>query len=673
MRKQRALPAIELSARLPAHPQDARKKAAVFLPEPGSSSAALRLKWLASTCLAGTVALGVIGIAIYASMNIDDRDGAITAIWEGGLAPTPPSQAVVSANEAEQSSAGAKADRIQTSALGFATRHIIHDRLVLKRGSREYITIKPYARIVARLGTAQPDESEPIPPFNPFKLYMNTSPLGQDGGGKAGNKGIAIKLIDLPGGNVPREDKIELSNAQALEFVARASETYADAETPLAVRTASEQGIARVAVQQVAYHPGEAEFATEAVERIDNTTTMNKSGEDEALADGSETKAVTVAPGDSLQSIVVAAGGDGAQAQAIADAMSSVLPVSAIKPGLEVRLTMVPAPSDSGQMEPLKVSVFSGEKHQVTIARDGEGDYVASDDPIDLAAAADLRPQQYPQRASLYTSFYHSALSQNLPPDVIENLIRVHSYEVDFKQRVKPGDSLEIFVDMQEGEDGREIGPGEVLYTAIMVDGTPRRFWRYRSPDGIVDFYDENGNSAKKFLTRNPVRGGRYTSGFGVRRHPVFGGRRMHTGVDWAAPPGTPIVAGGDGLVESVGRYGGYGNYVRIHHANGFSTAYGHMARYAPGLVPGLTVKQGQVIGFVGSTGSSTGPHCHYEVLVNNRQVNPMTIHVPRGAQLAERQLAEFQKERRRIDGLMTLTPVTSRVAAMTPTPSQTP
>jgi murein DD-endopeptidase MepM/ murein hydrolase activator NlpD len=137
----------------------------------------------------------------------------------------------------------------------------------------------------------------------------------------------------------------------------------------------------------------------------------------------------------------------------------------------------------------------------------------------------------------------------------------------------------------------------------------------------------------------------------------------MHTGVDWAAPTGTPILAAADGTVERVGRQGGYGNYIRIKHANGFATAYGHLSRYADSLKPGLQVKQGQVIGYVGSTGFSTGPHCHYEILVNNKFVNPMTIQVPRGLQLTGRMLAEFQKERGRIDTLMQMDPVTDRVA----------
>ena len=337
--------------------------------------------------------------------------------------------------------------------------------------------------------------------------------------------------------------------------------------------------------------------------------------------------------------------------------MAPVFSANDLKQGQQVRFYLLPAPSDTGQMEPVKVSVFAkGGTHIVSVARNKHGDLVANTEaePADTSAK-----NQQPARATLYTSFYEAALKQNIPADTILKLLRVHSYDVDFKQKVRSGDTFEVFFD----GDSTDRDTGEVLYTSMTVDGQMRKFFRFRTPDDMVDYYDEQGNSAKKFLMRNPVKGGRYTSGFGDRRHPLLRYIRMHTGVDWAAPTGTPILAAGDGTVERVGREGGYGNYVRIRHANGFATAYGHMSRYAPGMEPGIKVKQGQVIGFVGSTGMSTGPHLHYEVLVNNKFVNPMTIQVPRGLQLTGRELAEFQKERRRIEVLMEMDPVTSRVA----------
>ena len=180
--------------------------------------------------------------------------------------------------------------------------------------------------------------------------------------------------------------------------------------------------------------------------------------------------------------------------------------------------------------------------------------------------------------------------------------------------------------------------------------------------DGLVDYYDETGKSAKKFLVRKPVLSGIMRSGFGLRRHPILGYTKMHTGVDWAAASGTPIYASGNGTVEKVGWESGYGKYVRIRHTNGYETAYGHMTAYARGIDEGTRVRQGQVIGFVGSTGLSTGSHLHYEILVNGRFVDPMRIKLPRGRVLEGQMLASFEKERERLEGIMARKP--ARVAS---------
>ena len=218
---------------------------------------------------------------------------------------------------------------------------------------------------------------------------------------------------------------------------------------------------------------------------------------------------------------------------------------------------------------------------------------------------------------------------------------------------------------MQENNTASDGKLGNLLYTSLTIAGETRKFYRFRTPDGDVDFYDKNGDNAKKFLMRKPVQGGgaRLTSTYGFRFHPILRARKMHKGVDWAAKPGTPIFAAGNGRVEAAKRHAGYGNYVRIRHANGYQTAYAHMLRFAKGVRTGAKVRQGQVIGYVGSTGRSTGPHLHYEILVNNRHVNPMRIHVPRGRQLKGKILAEFQKERNQIDNLMRKVPVKTRIA----------
>jgi murein DD-endopeptidase MepM/ murein hydrolase activator NlpD len=204
------------------------------------------------------------------------------------------------------------------------------------------------------------------------------------------------------------------------------------------------------------------------------------------------------------------------------------------------------------------------------------------------------------------------------------------------------------------------------LFATLTVGGETKKFYRFQSPDdGLVDYYDEAGKSAKKFLVRKPVAEGIMRSSFGIRRHPILGYTKMHTGVDWAAPTGTPIYAAGNGTIEKAGWESGYGKFVLIRHNNGYETAYGHMSAFARGIDEGTRVRQGQVIGFVGSTGLSTGSHVHYEIRVNGRFVDPMRIKLPRGRELQGLILNAFETERERLDGIMARKP--ARVASSAP------
>lgn len=655
--KARGLPSIFLAEM----PRPERKLPPVYLCETGADGASCRLKWLASTCLAGMVGVCLIGVAIYASMNMADGSGMMSSIKRASLAALQPIRTATLANDG-QSPNGQKEDRIQMTAAGFATRHVIHDTVIERQGSREFITIKPYLRIVAGLATEMPADAGELPPFNPFKLYSDATPVGASGDTADAPQAVSVNVVDVAGGLLPQSDGVELRPDEVGQLVNEAAENFAYAEAPLAGatdETGSIGGGDQARLVQAAYHPedGLAPHTTEIQKKVlgDDAEDDDDGGLSDDLLAGAETKSVDVGRGDTLMTLFAKAGTEPSEATTIIEALSPIFGAKDLKAGQEVRFTLVPAPSDTGQMEPIKVSVFAkGGDHLATVARNRQGDYVASTE----ATPDEVKSPQASTRATLYASFYHAALQQHIPPETILKLLRVHSYDVDFKQKVKPGDTFEVFFD-----GGSDDEAGELLYTSMTIDGQQRQFYRFRTPDDVVDYYDEQGNSAKKFLMRNPVRGGRYTSGFGERRHPLLGIMRMHTGVDWAAPVGTPILAAGDGTVEQVGGKGGYGNYVRIRHSNGYSTAYGHMSRFAPGVEPGVAVKQGQIIGYVGSTGMSTGPHCHFEVLVNNGFVNPMTIAVPRGLQLSGHELAEFQKERKRIEALMQLDPVTSRVA----------
>jgi murein DD-endopeptidase MepM/ murein hydrolase activator NlpD len=219
---------------------------------------------------------------------------------------------------------------------------------------------------------------------------------------------------------------------------------------------------------------------------------------------------------------------------------------------------------------------------------------------------------------------------------------------------VQPGDSFEVLF-ASDDENASDNSKAEVLYGLLTTGGETRKFYRYQTPDdNVVDYYDESGKSVKKFLVRKPVADGTITSGFGGRNHPILGFTKMHTGVDWASSSGTAIYAAGNGIIEKAGYEGGYGKYIRIRHANGWETAYGHMSAFARGMETGKKVRQGQLIGYVGSTGLSTGNHLHYEMIVNGRFVDPMKIKLPRGRVLEGGQLAGFEEERARLDQMLT-------------------
>ena len=282
------------------------------------------------------------------------------------------------------------------------------------------------------------------------------------------------------------------------------------------------------------------------------------------------------------------------------------------------------------------------------------GDDASNDDDDDDDDGSGVR---------LYQSIYETALRNKVPATVIEDMVKIYSYDVDFQRKVQPGDSFDVFF-AGEDEGATITEKTEVLFASLTVGGETKKYYKFQTPDdSVVDFYDETGKSAKKFLVRKPVNNAIMRSGFGGRRHPILGYVKMHTGVDWATPYGTPIFASGNGVVEKAGWEGGYGKYVRLKHNNGYETAYGHMSAYAKGMEPGKRVRQGQVIGFVGSTGMSTGAHVHYEILVNGRFVDPMRIKLPRGRSLEGPLMASFEKERDRLDAMMNNRGGTARVS----------
>lgn len=282
---------------------------------------------------------------------------------------------------------------------------------------------------------------------------------------------------------------------------------------------------------------------------------------------------------------------------------------------------------------------------------------MAKRDHAGVWRAFDLTPKEVATpivvSGTVETSLYVDALARGAGDQQVVDLASVFAYDVDFQREIHPGDKFEFVYEAVTDERGNPLRAGNLIYAALDGRVAKKGFYRFTPEDtGETDYFQANGESATRFLMKTPINGARLSSSFGMRRHPISGFTRLHKGTDFAAPTGTPVYAAGHGTVERASRYGGYGNYVRIRHANGYKTAYAHLSRYGRGVRAGTRVRQGQVIGYVGSTGASTGPHLHYEVYIDGKPVNAMRLKLPTGRKLAETpdMMAAFEVERDRID-----------------------
>ncbi|MFN3608562.1 MAG: peptidoglycan DD-metalloendopeptidase family protein [Hyphomonas sp.] len=332
-----------------------------------------------------------------------------------------------------------------------------------------------------------------------------------------------------------------------------------------------------------------------------------------------------------------------------------------LRPGLEAE-TFV----EDGRLTALAIKADADRSLLVT--RTLEGGWQATQ------LNAKLKPSYKRVAAEIDGSIYNAALKLGAGDQQVVDFAAAFAYDIDFQREIHPGDRFEIFFETFVDERGNPVRHGEVLYAALDGKALKRGFYRFTpSDDGVSDYFDEQGESATKFLMKTPINGARISSNFGTRRHPISGYTRLHKGTDFAAPTGTPIYAAGSGTVQRASWNGGYGNYIKIKHSRGYETAYAHLSRYAAGLKSGQKVRQGQVIGYVGSTGASTGPHLHYEVYVDGKPLNAMSLKLPTGRKLAEEpaMLAEFRQHKDAIDTLRTggtagpMAAITSREAAL--------
>lgn len=402
----------------------------------------------------------------------------------------------------------------------------------------------------------------------------------------------------------------------------------------------------------------------EAIEsESDNITTISKTVPPEPID-----QTFTIAKGETLADSLVDLGVSQEAAQALVAAIEPVFPAAMLKVGMKFEVTLDRQLDFYGRDAtfPVELSFQPGPNETIKVEADEDGRFSAAIDGAQKGAKSQYAQiDHFRTKAKVGSSLYGTAKDNKVPDYIVSELTRVFAYDVDFQRQVKATDSFEVFygVPLTGTSSKRKV----LHYAQLTLDGKTKTYFRYTTADGQTDYYDDNGRSATKSLLKTPVSGARLTSGFGMRIHPLLGYSKMHTGVDFGVPYGTPIRAAGSGVVEVAGRHGAYGIAVELRHNGQYETLYAHMSKLAAGIRRGGKVNQGQIIGYVGATGRATGPHLHYEVRVNSRPVNPTRIQVAGGKQLAGKELGKFRQLKQKVFAMMQQAPSATQVANASP------
>ena len=618
---------------------------------------AVSFRWLGASVLVGVTGALLLGSAIYVS-----SDGETTFADAPERAPT-------QGQRGGENPAGAarKADKLVRTEMVAAAKQSVRMPMTLRSGDREVIKVRNFVRIATNLSMTSGVYATDIPPFNPLRFFADTPnervveppPETSDAEVSVIKSELPTLAVDASGPTLTDDQAL----VQLEEELRLRTEAGRRSPSPLPSTAMLSRMLGRLpALAAEPVLPGgeaalQAPFRSIEVRVVpENVTDFAKTAQRPPEVDFQE-RAVQIRRGETVETVLRANGATPDDTRAITATLvgrdRQLGPVE----GMQLRLLLAP-PARPGEARRLVRAILFGERGIEAIsAMNDRGTFVSVTPPQTQAAARSPDKSEGEEDdddegtgVTLYNSLYETALKQELPRQTVEELVRIFGYDVDFQRRVAPGDSFEIFYATdEEGATDRL----EVLSATIVLGGEAHRVYRFQSDDGTVEYFDSAGRSLKKFLVRKPVVEARLSSGFGTRYHPILGYAKMHTGVDWAAKVGTPIFAAGNGTVIKATWDSGYGRRTEIQHANGYVTAYNHQSAFARGTVAGARIRQGQVIGYVGSSGLSTGAHLHYEVIVNGHFVDPMKIRVPRGRELDGRALAEFGRQRDQVDQLL--------------------
>ena len=621
----------------------------------------VNLRWLGASVLVGVTGALLIGAAIYVAL---EGESTFAEPPERVAAAGPKSGA-----QERTTTNARKGDKLVRADTTISAKQSFRAPVTIRSGEREVIKVRPFVRIATGLSLTTGAYASDIPPFNPLRFFAaeNGERLPEPAPADVADADVSVVKKDLTVLTIEPAAPA-LSDEDVLAQVAEERRLSAQAGRQPAAPLAPQLMLSRILRQTAALPEGlagsptpDTAFSSIEVRVVpENVTTWSKTEtRGEPLV---EDRDVILAKGETIETVLRANGATDAQVRSILGALSSRAKTG-LAEGQRVRLLIAPGgPVSARQI--MRIVLYGEGGIEEIVAANDRGMFLSVTPPRE-----DARPRQRAGEdedddegsgVRLYDSLYETVLKNELPRQTVEDLVRIFGYDVDFQRRISSGDSLELFYSVDEEAGGDRM---DILYASLNLGGEPRRVYRYQGDDGSIDYLDEQGRSLKKFLIRKPIAEGVLRSGFGYRRHPILGYTKMHTGIDWANRIGTPIIAAGNGTVTKAEWDSGYGRRVELQHANGYVTAYSHMSRFGRGVAPGARVRQGQVIGYVGSTGLSTGPHLHYEVIVNGHFVDPMKIRVPRGRELDGRALAEFRRQREQVDELLKKAGGTTRLA----------
>lgn len=618
----------------------------------------ISLRWLAGSFLTGVTSSILMGVALFAALDGRQQLAIPAEAYAKG-------EASVKADVTKQGSRLLPA----VIAARATDRKVLEVATLVKSGDQEVVRREPFALVKMSLASST-GSKESYPPFDPLAVMASDErePQPQRGGviyGSDVESEVNLKTIAFP---------LEHSGLAFAEPMSR-EEIEENVRTNGSVLTDGDAQVAAlyyVDPQRFAADDGDVDLSAGITAQVieQNMSTA----EAEAVTPQTPEFADDIIPVRRDMTITEAlteAGYPEDQAEVVKRSIAKIDGSSDLNEGDVLRIGLL---QQGDRATIIRASLYRDDAHLATVAVDDRRQLVEAAAPPMLEAVRSAFDEESgtlmadDNLPKVYDGIYRAALSYGMGQAMTARVIKLLASSVDYQARLKPTDTLSAFFSINK--DTRQAdADSQLLFLHARFGDVDVRLYRYQDPEtGAVDYYNEEGRSLKQFLLRKPVPNGIFKSPFGMRRHPILGYMKMHTGVDWAAPSGTPIIAAGDGVVEKAGwDSGGYGNQTLIRHANGYVSSYNHQSAIAKGLKPGVKVQQGQIIGWVGTTGESTGPHLHYEMIVNGTKVDPLKIRLPGGKSLDGEALARFEKERGRIDALLVKDPKPEQVASSQP------